>query len=161
MALIVEDGTGLAGAEAYISVADADAYFTARGNTAWAALTTQQKEQALRKGADYLQNYLWRGHRYTAAQALSWPRCSVVVDGWALDADVIPAAVRHANAELAVRAATGDLLVDAGAQVVSETVGPISVTYASGARQQTRFEVVERMLAGLIWGGGMVPVQRA
>lgn len=32
MPLIVEDGTGLPDAEAYISVADADAYHDARGN---------------------------------------------------------------------------------------------------------------------------------
>ncbi len=32
MALIVEDGTGLANAESYLSVADADAYFLAHGN---------------------------------------------------------------------------------------------------------------------------------
>ena len=35
MSLIVEDGTGLATAEAYISVADATTYHAARGNSTW------------------------------------------------------------------------------------------------------------------------------
>lgn len=162
MALIVEDGTGLANAEAYISVADADTYFAARGDTVWAALTEAAKEQALRKGADYLEGYRWKGERYTATQALSWPRAYVVVDGYTLDADELPTALVRANAELAVRASAAVLSTDASAQVVSETVGPISVTYAAGARQQTRYEAVERLLAALMWGGsGQIPVTRA
>lgn len=161
MALEVEDGTGLANAEAYISVSDADAYFTARGNTTWAALTTEAKEQALRKGADYLEGYRWKGDRYSATQALAWPRSSVIVDGYTLDADTLPAALVRANAELALKASAGELLADVGAQVKSETVGPISVTYADGARQQTRYAAIERMLVALLFGGGMIPVVRA
>ena len=38
MALIVEDGTGLANAESYVSVADATTYHTNYGNTAWTAI---------------------------------------------------------------------------------------------------------------------------
>lgn len=162
MTLTVEDGTGLSTAEAYISVADADAYFAARGNATWAAISTDaEKEQALRKGADYLEGYRWKGERYSSTQALAWPRSYVVVDGYELDADTLPAALVRANAELAVRASAADLSVDAAAQVVQETVGPISVTYAAGARQQTRYEAVERMLASLLLGSGQVPVLRA
>lgn len=160
MALTVEDGTGLATAEAYISVTDADSYFSDRGDAAWAALTTAAKEQALRKGADYLQSYRWQGWRLNATQALAWPRTGVVVDG--VTAAAVPEAIRRANAELAVRASAGDLWADAGGQVVSETVGPISVTYAQGARQQMRYEAVERMIAALLWGGaGQIPMVRA
>ena len=78
MSLIVEDGTGRADAESYASVSVADAYHTARGNTAWAALaTTALKEAALRKATDYLgQTYglRWKGYRMTTTQALDWPR---------------------------------------------------------------------------------------
>ena len=37
MALIIEDGTQPAGANAYVSTADADDYHLARSNAAWAA----------------------------------------------------------------------------------------------------------------------------
>ena len=52
MSLVVEDGTGKADAESYISVADADTYHSNRGNTDWAALTTTEKEQLLRGATD-------------------------------------------------------------------------------------------------------------
>jgi hypothetical protein len=49
VSLIVEDGTGLATAESYISVADADTRQAALGITNWATLSTAEKEQALRR----------------------------------------------------------------------------------------------------------------
>lgn len=157
MALTVEDGTGLPDAEAYISVTDADAYFTARGNTAWAALTAEAKEQALRRACDYMgavYGLRWKSERTTTAQALDWPR---------VDYNGVPAAVARANAELAVRASAGDLLADQGAQVKSEQVGPIAVTYADGARQGKRYALVDGMLAAYLRdaGAGLVAVVRA
>ena len=157
MALIVEDGTGLPNAEAYISVADADSYFAKRGNSAWSALTVDAKEVALRLGADYMAAVYgprWCGERLTDTQALDWPR----------DEQGVPEAVKRANAELAVRASAGVLLADQGAQVKQETVGPISVTYADGARQETRYAAVDASLraAGLLCGSAnMIPVVRA
>jgi hypothetical protein len=163
MAIVIEDGTGLADAEAYISVADADTYFAARGNAAWAALTEPQKEQALRLGTDYMgQAYgqRWCGTRTTTTQALDWPRTGAC----GIAADVVPVAVKRANAELAVRASAGVLLSDQGAQVKQEVVGPISVTYADGARQDTRYAAVDSALASaglLCRGGGQIPLVRA
>ena len=84
MSLIVEDGTGLANAESLCSVADADTIHAARGNTAWAALTTPQKEQNLRKGTDYMTGKyttLRAGYRRLATQALDWPREDVPITG--------------------------------------------------------------------------------
>lgn len=156
MALVVEDGTGLADAEAYIAVADADAYHAARGNAAWAALATEAKEAALRLGADYMgavYGLRWCGARLTTTQALDWPR----------DAEGVPAAVVRANAELALRASAGALLADQGPAVKSETVGPLSVTYMDGARQSMRYALVDALLqsASLLCGGyGRIPVVR-
>lgn len=159
MALIVEDGNGMSDAEAYISVSEATAYFAARGNTAWAALSDTQREQALRLSTDYMGAVYgprWCGERLTDTQALDWPRGEPGV----------PEAVKRANAELAVRASAGALLGDQGAQVASETVGPISVTYADGARQGTRYAAVDASLksAGLLCGGsggGTIQVVKA
>lgn len=152
--LIVEDGTGKADAEAYISVADADTYFENRGYTLWAGLSDTEKEQALRRATDYMENMYgprWKGERVSVTQALSWPRTETDYDS-----DEVPHAVRRANAELAFRAAQGELMADQGAQVKSKTVGPIAITYADGARQSTRYAAVESMLtsAGIMNGGG-------
>jgi hypothetical protein len=165
MALIVEDGTIVAGAESYITVADATAYFAARGNTAWSGLASDTlREQALRKGTDYMEatyGLRWKGDRVSELQALSWPRSGAYANGFLIDSDAVPLPVRFACAELAVRASTADLLSDPGAQVKSETVGPISVTYQDGARQQTRYEAIDRMLAPYLSGNGQVAVVRA
>lgn len=165
MALVVEDGTGNSDAEAYISVADADTYFAARGNAVWADLTTEQKEQSLRKGADYMEaqyGQRWKGERVSMTQALSWPRDGVVVNGFEVPDDEVPQAVARANAEFAVRASAGDLLGDQGAQVKQEVVGPISVTYADGARQGTAYKYVDGLLGAYLQGGGssQIPVVR-
>lgn len=165
MALIVETGAQVAGAESYAAVADATAYFAARANTTWAALTTGAQEAALRNACDYIEAMYgtrWKGDRVAITQALSWPRDGVVVDGVELSTTAIPAALMRANIELALKASAGELLSDQSAQVLSETVGPISVTYASGARQNTRYAFVETLLASLLQGGlNQVPVQRA
>lgn len=167
MAIVIEDGSGLPNAEAYISVANADAYFLARGSAAWAALTTEAKEQALRNGADYMAGVYgprWKGSRKTAEQALDWPRTGVVANGFAVPDDVVPAAVARANAELAVRASAGPLLGDQGAAVKQETVGPITVVYQDGAKQSTRYAAVDGMLGAYLrdgGGGGQIPVVRA
>jgi hypothetical protein len=173
MSLIVEDGTGKPDAESYISVADADTYFANRGNTVWAALSPTQKEQALRSATDYMvQAYelRWSGSRRTLTQALAWPRYYVprkdIVGMYApqqiyYDFDTVPVAVGHACAELAVRASATPLSPDLTAQVKQETVGPISVTYADGARQVPEYKAVDAMLAPYLKGMGAVPVVRA
>jgi hypothetical protein len=97
----------------------------------------------------------WAGSRMTLAQALDWPRTCVCVP------TPVPAEIRRANAELALRAAAGDLLADQGAQVVSEQVGPISVTYAAGARQSTRYAFIDAMVARWMRGAGQIAVARA
>lgn len=173
MALVTEDGTGKTDAESYISVTDADTYFTNRGDTVWTALGTPAKEAALRKATDYMvatYGMRWGGMRMTTTQALDWPRAYVPFRdapvGYGAsqpyyDDDTVPVAVQRACAELAVRASAADLAPDVGAQVKSETVGPISVTYADGARQSDTYRAVDAMLSAYLKGGGAVPVVRA
>lgn len=165
MALIVETGAGLPNADSFISVEDADEYFSARGITLWATLQVAEKEQALRRATDFMERRYgaqWAGQRLTLAQALSWPRVGVVFQGWTLPSDDVPQLVVKACAELGFRAAGGELDPDLGAQVKSETVGPISTTYADGARQQVKYQAIDAMLGSLVSGGGnMVKLIRA
>lgn len=139
--LIVETGAGVPGAESFASVADADAYHAARGNEAWAGLSESRREQCLRLATDYMEavyGRLWLSERRTEAQGLSWPRV-----GW----PGVPAPVRIACVELALRAAAGPLMPDQGPAVQSEQVGPLLVAYQDGARQGVRYALVDKMLA--------------
>lgn len=156
MALEIEDGTGKANAEAYISVADADTYHGNRGNAAWAALATPAKEAALRQAADFMCTALrWSGARATATQALDWPRTGTELNGFQVASDVVPEVVRRACAELALRASSGSLLPDAEPVVTEETVGPLTTKYAApSASGAGMFPAIVAMLSGLLASSG-------
>ena len=181
MTLVVEDGTGKADAESYISAADASTYHTARGNTAWAGLASDTiREQMLRKATDYITATYkgrWKGMPVSTLQALDWPRAYVErevpydvtqtppnnIDGnlwW--PSDEVPTAVVRATAELALRAIDGDLAPDIDPPVTSERVGPIAVTYADAARQTTVYRFVGGLLSQFLRdAGGTLTVVRS
>ncbi len=83
MTIIVEDGSVVANANSYISVADANAYFTTTGDTLWTEdADDAAKERALILGAQYMQQkwrLRWKGSRIEAQQRLDWPRTGVDV----------------------------------------------------------------------------------
>lgn len=158
MALVVEDGTGLATAESLISAADASTYFTARGNTTWAAIATDALREAyLRQASEYmLSNYRdrWQGLRINEDQALDWPRNGVVVSGYTLAYDEVPTIIKRACAELALNASAAELQPDLTQGVLREKVGVIEVEYDKTSPQATRYKAIEAMLAPFLKSGG-------
>jgi len=150
MALTVEDGTGLADAQSYISVTDADTHFSARGITLWDTLLEAEKEQALTRATDYMvQAYRtrWLGERVLSTQALDWPREGVEVDGFEIDAGFVPAEVKRACAELAFKAASGELAADLERETLREKVGPIEVEYNPNGLLYKRYRAIDLLLA--------------
>lgn len=144
MALIVQDNTGsVAGANAYITVAEFKAYHDARGGDYSGAADDTALEQAIIRATDYLdQRFNFVGKkRIGRDQTTEWPR----TDAWDRDRYYItdvPNEVKEACAEYALRAIAATLNPDpdrdASGQLVqskSESVGPISesVTFVSGA----------------------------
>ncbi len=155
MTLIVEDGSGRADATAYADMPYADAYHGARGNAAWAAAELAARQAALVKASDCLDAvYRFRGARLRESQALAWPRVGAADDGGTALAGV-PEAVRRACVELALRALAEELLPDErrGGQVLSESLGPISATYAPGAPAGTVRRLVDGLLRQMVRGG--------
>jgi hypothetical protein len=170
MALIVEDGTGLANAESYISEADADTYFTAYTGTTeattWAAATTAGKEAALRIATQYLDvtyGHRWRGVKGSSTQALSWPRDNATDDdGFAIDDESIPVNLERATAEVGARhlADTSILLpdVDTSRSIKSERVKvdviEEEIEYVGQKPTASSFPKVASLLRGLLVTGG-------
>lgn len=152
MALTVEDGTGLANADSYVSVADATAYHAAMGNAAWAALDTDEKEWALRRATQYIDvRYNYRGSPLRSTQALAWPRTS---SPWPVQA------VIAATCEAALRARDGLFRDVEGGDVLSEQAGKIAVTYApSNSSGQVRYFLVDSLLAPYTMGGSALSVR--
>jgi hypothetical protein len=146
--LVVEDGTGLADAESYLSVADFRAYCAARGMAVTTA-TDEVVEQRLRQATDYIDTFAhYKGKRETTTQALEFPR-SNLRDWSGILITGKPRRVVFACAELAQRALTGTSLLpdlDRGGKITSEAVGPISVSYAPDAPAGMQFTAVLRLL---------------
>lgn len=134
MALIVEDGTGLSEAESYVTVNQFTAFCRKRGyNTD--AYDLDVMEVALRQAADYINTiFRYKGFRIRGDQAMEFPRNSLY-DWSGLIVTGVPMRVKNAQCELAFKALTQPLYQDQarGGKVVSESVGPISTTYAEDA----------------------------
>lgn len=153
MALTVESGAGLANAESYISVADADTYFSNHGSpSAWTALTTADKESALRYATLWVdRRYAWPGEiRYPETpQALSFPLEVGAEDMQGRELATVPQAVKDATCEAALAHVNGTLaeVRDRGGAIQSATVGPLSVTYSSGAPNGRTFPYIDALLS--------------
>ena len=135
MALTVEDGSGLATADALVSLAFCDTYHTDRGNTAWTGLDAD-KEGAIRRASFFLSNsYAWEGRRVKGRnQALAWPRAGVSdAEGLGILSTEVPTEVQQACAEAALRelVTVGALTPDytPSERQSSVKAGPVSVTF--------------------------------
>lgn len=170
MALVTEDGSGKSNADAYVTLAECDAYHANLGNTDWDidaedAANVAKRENAIKKATAFIDARYggrFKGVRSTAEQALLFPRDGISDnDGYVLEN--VPTAVRRATCEAALKLFLGtDLMpdLDRGGKVISETVGPISTTYSSGAPAGTRFEMIESILRGCLNGGASVRMVR-
>lgn len=167
MALIVEDGTGRADAEAYVSVAEADTYHLNRGNAVWAPLTGTVKEQLLRKATEYMLGEYgsrWASFRTTSTQALDWPRAWVPLPdapyGYGSSSayvpnNIVPGEVKRACAALALIANDGDLAPSLPPTTLKETVGPISVEYDPASVNYTVYRAIDATLKRYLSGSKM------
>lgn len=159
MALVVESGAGLANAESYISVTDADTYFTAHGSpAAWTAATTAAKESALRYAAQWLdRRYSWISGILVLTQALSWPRgLSYDNDGRTVASGTIPQRVKDAQCEAAL-AHIGSTLAEVrerGGAIESVAAGSVEVVWTSGASSGRTFPYIDSLVAPLVEFGG-------
>jgi hypothetical protein len=147
MALVVETGAGISGADSYASVAVIDAYWGNRQHTAfytaWNAASAEVKEGAAREASEYLDARLatsYRGIRKGYLQGLEWPR-SEARDDDDFDLPALPPQLIKATCELASRAVTKPLLPDTALKGVitkkSSKAGPAatSTDYGDGALQ--------------------------
>jgi hypothetical protein len=164
MALVIEDGSGVAGATSYVTLTEARAYAAARGLTLPSG--DPALEQLLTKGTDYLEGLRGRfkGNKANGSGYLQWPRTNadgtgIDVDGYTVDPTTIPSELKLAQCQLAVELQTQDPTpTTSGPAVRQETIGPITTVYAVGDNAGNPLPVmpkVEALLAPLFsssWG---------
>jgi len=135
MPLIVEDGTGVSGANSFVTLTEARDFATLRGidlpvaGTGDAALTA-----FLVKGTDYLKSFSYQGTQTTVGEAyLPWPRTGYYVDDLEFDVDTVPIGMKNALIQLAIEQNSGIVLhaTATGFAVVREKIGPIDTEYAT------------------------------
>lgn len=119
--------------QTYISVADADAYFDARGNDQWAQLSQQQKQAALVVATQYI----------NAMYVFEQP----------IDMQNVPEGLQHATAELALLSTQKSLTEPEEPPIESaEVAGAVSVEFAVDKVSQTASDMQQAYINGLLRG---------
>jgi len=150
MALIIEDGTGKADAQSYVSESDLVIYAAARGVTLTSS-TVSAREAILVQGVDYVESKSFIGDKRTQAQSLQWPRYNVVIDDFTVDSDVIPQLLIDALCEVAISIDGGtNPLANLGRETIMEKVDVLEVEYSKSAHAQTYLTAAETKLSKLV-----------
>lgn len=177
IAIVVEDGSGVAGANSYVSIADMVAYALQRGvvltaDDTTAAMLIQASDYLEARGPEY------QGYPTTDTQDLQWPRQDVFFTNTAAAAaagvnvgvswnnmlvidntppfpnNAIPKQLISAQKMLVMAVNQGIVLmpnIQATDYVISESVGPIKTTYSDPTKSGIlpMFSGVDLVLAPL------------
>lgn len=155
--LIVEDGTGKADADSYVSIATFKTYSDKVGFDYNGFNDDDVIAQAIRRATSYLDNYY--GDRFSGYpvnkrdQSLAWPRSGVIDrSGICVSSTSVPREVVTAVCELAQRELISPNILTPDAATQNEksiTVGPVSVTY-DGADTGPIVTISDSLLANLL-----------
>lgn len=132
MAITVEDGSNVAGANSYVDLADARTLLQALGQDLDVVDATA--EQQILNAARYVEAFRarYQGWKTTNGQPMQWPRSGVVIDDEYIDSDTIPQDLIDAQIFAAYEYAQGQTLQPSspGQSVQSEeVVGAVKVSY--------------------------------
>ena len=129
--LIVEDGTGKANANTYISLADYGTYISDRGLTD--TTSDEAKTGRIIQSTDWIETHekLFQGTKNSDEQALVWPRAFIDVYEYPISNTEIPQQLIKAQAQLIYDSATTDLFnVGDGRSITNEKVDVLEVSYS-------------------------------
>ena len=113
MSFLVEDGTGVAEATSYVTVAEADEFFQDTGRSTEWGTNVSLKQEALVRGSLYVDQVFsarFLGSRLSRAQGLHWPRENVCLDGEEIPIDEIPVELKRGVMEYTFDSFTDELL---------------------------------------------------
>lgn len=150
------------GTDTYLSVADADTYWSNRNNSTWDGASTAEKEKALREATQYIDGaYQFIGVITSSSQLLAWPRAGAVIlrgnmAGAVFDSDEYPPQVKNACAELALECLSARLVpaAERGGAIKSEKVDSLQVEYQDWAPSRKTYDFVTMLLKPVLKSGG-------
>ena len=152
MAIVVENGSIVAGANSYVSEADLTAYAASRGVTLTTIKTT---EQLLIIAMDYIESLSYIGLKQTESQPLQWPRESVYIDTYYIDAATIPRELKNGLMATAIAVSDGaDPLATIGRATKKEKLDVMEVEYMDNAASTAITRTINASLKKLLKDGG-------
>lgn len=172
MALIVEDGSGISNADAYVSTDTVDTYNTNYMSSAtWSNASLEDKERAVRNATAFIDfNYGtdrgWAGYRTKDTQSLDWPRnYAAYTDGREISSTSLPVEIIQAACYLSIQAISSPLtsVLDPAspARKTYVKVGPIeeAIEYVGGGSTGEKgYPVADKLLRRLIHSEGVFRV---
>ena len=128
--LIIEDGSGVTGADSYATALQLAERAAAYGWTL--PPDTQEQEVLLRRAAQQMNAMGWKGRKARSGQSLAWPRADAKVDGEYLPDNLIPGPIAYGQMALAAEIHADDIDPPDMRQgpVKREKVDVIEVEYA-------------------------------
>lgn len=152
MALVVEDGSNVSGANTYVSDAEYQSYSSQRGLTI--GVDAAAREAELIRAMDYIESFRakYKGIKSNLSQKLQWPRSNVVIDSYPINSNEIPEELKRAQMEAAIAENSISLMTTANSQnVQSQSVGSLSISYYSGgAYESKQLDAVDAYLKPLL-----------
>ena len=159
MAVVVEDGSIVTGANSYNTLAELRAYALARGVTLSADDTVLETQST--KAMDYFESFrdLLQGSKSEPlTQELQFPRLGVYIDGVLIDGDVIPTLVKSVQSQIVMEVHAGVTLqpTSKGGVVTKRKVGPIEREFSDkyGRSDLPRMRAVNSLLDQLLISSG-------
>lgn len=165
MAITVETGAGVSGANSYVTTDDLRDFADLRGLSY--PSDDADIEILLIKATDYLENLRdrFKGVKTAAANPLQFPRADLYIDGFSVGSTEIPQELKNAQIQLALDAQTVDLLPN---ELVSdkgdrkkEKVDVIEVEYFERVNKRTQPKLTKAMyfLMPLLKNNGLFAVR--
>jgi hypothetical protein len=164
--VIVEDGTGLATANSYISVADAGTYFEKHlYGSDFTGASAANQAIAVMMATRLLDDFFkFEGQKIGSVQALEFPRFGITDrSGYLIDAATLPTELTEATAELAKWLIASDRTADASGKGFKRLVaGSLTMEPDTGDKAPVIPDVVSKMLVAIATpiGGAIVEVAR-
>jgi hypothetical protein len=156
MALLVEDGSGVTGAESYIDIVFFEAFCSDWGLSLPAAASTSDKEAALRRGSlifDSLYGSRFAGTPVSSSQGLVFPMTDLL-DRRGFELPVLPLQVKQAAAVFARQELNSPMsmfpVVTPGKVKKSVEAGDVSVEYDVASISGMGFTVGSRPILSIV-----------
>lgn len=144
MALIIEDGTNVANADSYVTVAELQAYAITYGVT----LNAGDEEMNLLKAMQYMESLDYNGLRSYSDSSLKMPRSGIYIDGYEVASTSIHKFLKSAQILAAVEYNSGnDLLATIDREIIREKIGPLETEYKPSSMSTEYYTAIQAYLA--------------